>query len=77
MMVVFNGIFATVYKRVNISDSGKSIKILRPNLNSDSSPAGDCGQQVKWKVEFHIQRYPHMLTKETSVPYIFSPNFTY
>lgn len=37
----------------------------------------DTGQQVKWKVEFRIKRFPKSLAKLTSFPFIFSPNFTY
>ena len=32
---------------------------------------------VKWKLKFRIQRFPTSLACKTSVPYLFSPNFTY
>ena len=37
----------------------------------------DNGQQVRWQAQFHIQRYPTGLASQTSVPYLFSPNFYY
>ena len=32
---------------------------------------------VKWKLKYRINRFPTSLTSKTSVPYLFSPNFTY
>ena len=32
---------------------------------------------VKWAAIFKIKRWPSSLSTHTSVPYMFSPNFTY
>ena len=32
---------------------------------------------MKWKIDFRIKRFPRSLAIHTSVPYLFSPNFTY
>ena len=37
----------------------------------------DYGQQVKWKIDFRIKKFPSAISKLTSAPYLFSPNFTY
>ena len=75
-MEVINNSIATVYQRENIDDSGKSIK---RNFIEDELPneQEDCGQQVKWKVSYRISRYPKSLCTKTSLPYLFSPNFTH
>ena len=39
--------------------------------------SSDSGQQVKWKIEHRINRFPRNLVENTSVPYLFSPNFEY
>ena len=67
LMEVINNFVATVYYRINKTD----------NKNVDEPDKEDCGQQVKWKVEFRMNRFPTSLMKHTSVPYIFSPNFHY
>ena len=46
MMEVKNNFVATVYTRYNIDETGTS---------------QDDGQQVKWKVEFRIKRFPKQL----------------
>lgn len=69
-MEVVNNIFATVYQRTNIDKDGHSVKQI-------DTEQKDEGQHVKWKVDYHIRRYPTKLCQKTSVPYIFSPNFTY
>ena len=74
-MEVVNNFVATVYYRVNIDKQGRSIGNQDPDtLYEDSS---DHGQQVKWQVEYRIKKFPTKLSESTSVPYLFSPNFTY
>lgn len=76
LMEVVNNFAATVYYRGNIDENGTIIRqstILNSNL---SELKKDHGQQVKWKVEYRITRFPRF-TEQTSVPCLFSPNFTY
>ena len=68
LMEVVNNQFANVYTRCNVDDKGKTITEVSLE---------DCGQQVKWKVAYRIKRYARTLAGKTSVPYIFSPNFTF
>ena len=70
MMEVINNFAATVYKRVNIDKMGKSV-------NAEVDENQDYGQQVKWKVAYRIAKYPGAFCQETSVPYMFSPNFKF
>ena len=62
MMEVVNTFYATVYRRVNVRQP---------------DDIEDCGQLVKWKVDFRIKRFPKLLAQQSSVPFLFSPNFTY
>ena len=72
MMEVINNTVATVYYRANIdSRTGKSLRGI------DALDEDDFGQEVKWSVDYRIKRYNRMLLSHTSVPYLFSPNFTY
>ena len=76
-MEVINNYTATVYERVNIDGAGRSV---RPESMEDltrSSDKADHGQQVKWKPEYRISRYPQSIAKISSVPYLFSPNFEF
>jgi hypothetical protein len=72
MMEVTNDFIGTVYYRKNLDDSGKSIAGSKANANSE-----DYGQQVKWVRDYNIKRFPRDLASGSSVPYLFSPNFTY
>ena len=67
MMQVINNFIGTVYKRFNIDAEGKYI---------EQGPEDD-GQAVEWVVDYHIKRFPKSLVDKTSVPYLFSPNFTF
>ena len=69
MMEVINNFIATVYRRVNIDDEG--------NVIPESKFDEDDGQVVKWVVDYQIKRFPRSLVDMTSIPYLFSPNFTY
>ena len=69
MMEVINDYIGTVYRRVNLDDDGNQIL--------EDIKFNDCGQAVEWVEEYHIRRFPRSLVDKTSVPYLFSPNFTY
>ena len=69
MMEVINTFYATVYRRVNVSKTNE--------YQDEHHPDEDNGQLVKWKVDFRIKRFPKLLAQQSSVPYLFSPNFTY
>jgi hypothetical protein len=73
MMEVINDSMATVYRRENIDDLGKSVK----HQYLEDREQEDYGQQIKWKISYRIKRYPKRLCSKTSLPYMFSPNFTY
>lgn len=62
-----NNFIGTVYKRFNIDAEGKYIE----------QDQEDNGQAVEWVVDYHIKRFPKSLVDKTSVPYLFSPNFTF
>ena len=66
MMEVVNTFYATVYQRVNVHQ-----------VVDDDTKQEDNGQLVKWKPEFRIKRFPKLLAQQTSIPFLFSPNFTY
>ena len=68
-MEVINNYVAIVYHRVNVDEDDKTM--IKENAKTD------IGQLVKWKVKYRINRYPTSLQEYTSVPYLFSPNFTY
>ena len=76
MMEVINDFIATVYYRVNLDDNGRK-STNRNGLFEDVDFSEDCGQPVKWIEKYKIKRYPKSLVDKTSVPYLFSPNFTY
>ena len=73
MMEVFNDSFAIIYER-EIFKKKDSTKFCS---EKSYCAVDDCGQEVQWKVESRIMRFPTMLCTETSVPYMFSPDFTY
>ena len=78
LMEVVNNFIATIFYRVNIDDTGKSIRSTdQDKAKLFKKIEEDNGQQVKWKVDFRIKRFPKSLTQATSVPYLFSPNFKY
>ena len=62
MMEVINNFTARVYRRVNL------------NIDQD---AEDCGQEVEWVQEYTLKRFPKSFFDKCSIPYLFSPNFTY
>ena len=68
MMEVIKNRFALIYKRYNVHKNGQDSEKLNGN---------DYGQLVEWRVLHHVTRWPSMLQHATSVPYLFSPNFTY
>ena len=70
MMEVINDYIGTVYKRVNIDANGKKIK-------NNKKLTEDYGQAIEWAIDYQIKRFPKSLVDKTSVPYLFSPNFTY
>ena len=72
MMEVINNFIGTVYYRANVDDEGNKIE-----YNFGDEPDEDEGQAVKWFELFKIKRFPKALVEKTSVPYLFSPNFTY
>ena len=76
LMEVINNFVAIVYYRVNVDDKLRSI-YHKDHENDVQFEDEDNGQLVKWKVDFRIRRFPRSLMKNTSVPYIFSPNFNY
>ena len=82
MMEVINNQIATVYYRVNFFSEGTDV-ILDQNLSTPQdhqtldNKCQDHGQEVKWRVDFRIRCFPKTLAQITSVPYLFSPNFTY
>ena len=77
-MEVTNNFIATVYYRVDVDALGQTIaKLGRIDENGEAIEVADHGQQVKWKVDFRIKRFPRSLALHTSVPYLFSPDFTY
>ena len=71
LMEVTNNFIGTVYKRKNLDSFGKSV-VGGAKADKDSI---DDGQQVKWIVYYHIKRFPKDLAMNTSVPFLFSPNF--
>ena len=75
LMEVVNNFVATVYRRVNVDKQGRSIGNKDPDTLYED--CRDHGQQVKWQVEYRIKKFPTKLSEQTSVPYLFSPNFTY
>ena len=77
LMEVVNQFTATVYYRGNIDEHGL-IRMATTIKETDLSQLKDTdhGQQVKWQVEYRIPRFPRF-TEQTSVPALFSPNFTY
>lgn len=72
MMLVINDVIGTVYRRIDIDDDGNEIKTFNSNQRQK-----DHGQAVEWVVHYQIKRFPKLLVDKTSVPYLFSPNFTY
>ena len=86
-MEVINNFIATVYERIDITEDGRTLHMStgdpfthshQPNKTQQhNSDSDDHGQMVKWKLKFRIQRFPTSLACKTSVPYLFSPNFTY
>ena len=81
MMEVVNNYVATVYYRVNFEPEGTDYQLDQMSMSTNaqriSNPGQDYGQEVKWRVDFRIRRFPRDLAEITSVPYLFSPNFTY
>lgn len=83
MMEVVNNFFATVYERRNlVPEKGidgvtKLVKKSKEGDDEDSNQGDevDNGQMVKWIVKHRIRRFPQKLCQQTSVPYLFSPNF--
>ena len=82
-MEVVNNYTATVYYRDDIGrhDAAtimrretKSVILEDLNIGDDDY---DQGSLIKWKVEFRIKRFPKLLAKQTSVPFLFSPNFNF
>ena len=61
-MEVINNFTARVYYRKNI-DKAQDVT--------------DCGQEVEWVQEYTIKKFPKTFFDKCSIPYIFSPNFTY
>lgn len=62
MMEVINNALVIIYKR-----SGEAPK----------SPEDDDGQFIEWEYETSLSSWPAQICRETSVPFIFSPNFNY
>ena len=80
MMEVINNFIGTVYYRANVDDEGNKIDNSSSMLMGHADDAlldEDDGQAVKWFELFKIKRFPKALVDKTSVPYLFSPNFTY
>jgi len=69
LMMNINNVFAMVFRRHDIDAEGKKV-VGGPERE-------DRGQQVRWDKEFQVKRFPRHLAQYTSVPFIFSPNFTY
>ena len=67
-MEVIKNRFALIYKRYNVHKNAQ---------DSEKLNGKDYGQLVEWRVLHHVTRWPSMLQHATSVPYLFSPNFTY
>ena len=74
LMEVINGTTAVVYQREDVIDG--ETQAMESEKYQDGNEI-DYGQQVKWKVLYRIKKFPKSLTEHTSVPYLFSPNFTY
>ena len=72
LMEAVNNSFAIVYNRVNINADGDPM-----NEGDYYNMPEDYGQQIRWMPQFRITRWPSLLFQQTSVPYMFSPNFTY
>lgn len=75
LMEVINNTFAIVYNRRYVDSKGEILTTEESDNIEDE--VADTGQQVKWLVESKITRWPSNLTNSTSVPFIFSQNFTY
>ena len=62
-MVVINNFIATVYQRsdVSIADGSEFLGHSTSDNEIHSSAKYDRGQQVKWKVEYRIKRFPTSL----------------
>ena len=73
MMEVINNTFAIVYSRRNIDGEGRAIE----EFGIEEANVKDHGQQIKWKIDFRIMRFPSILSQHTSAPFLFSPNFTF
>lgn len=69
LLEVVNGFIGTVYERVNLDSNG--------SIEANTKGAEAIGQCVRWKVKYRIKQFPQALSTLTSVPYLFSPNFTY
>lgn len=72
MMEVINNRFAIVYMRVFVDSEGNQIDDDLAEKNSEETP-----QLVKWMPTHKITRWPTSLCTNTSVPYLFSPNFRF
>lgn len=66
LMEVVNNFFATIYKR----------KDRFQEKNDENHEDRDNGQLVKWVVQHRIKRFPTKLCMQTSVPYLFSHDFS-
>ena len=69
LLVVTNNFIGQVYSRMDVDSMGKSIKGKREFKE-------DNGQQVTWKNPITISRFPRDIANGSSVPHLFSPNFT-
>ena len=65
LLEVINNEFGIIYSRVDFDQ-------LSPN-----KAAKDCGQKVQWVVQQKITNWPSQLAEKTSIPFLFSDNFTY
>ena len=75
-MEVINNRFAIVYKRTfKMEIEGEDDS--KENVDEESNDDENMGRSVRWKADYKITRWPSNLTDKTSVPFMFSPNFTY
>lgn len=85
MMEVINNRFAIVYRRYYVDTERHASKDEQPGGENQDGEAESAAKSeapekprfVKWAALFKIKRWPSSLSTHTSVPYMFSPNFTY
>ena len=78
LMEVIQNKFALVYKRTYkqtvIDENGVAVDY---DYDDDSEEMDKIGSLVRWEVLYKIRRWPSDLTKQTSAPFMFSPNFKF